>query len=169
MKLTLAQAALQVGKSKSTLLRAIKNGTVSAERVEHQYLIDSSELFRVFQPISQTDAHHDESRRESWRTMQQSVEAVGAAESGEVRALNVLIDTLKDVNAALQTTNGTLLAALEGERLERQKLTLMLAHQSAQDAPKQKPEANGWPLVILAVLLVLVSVGAVVAMRLGLI
>lgn len=49
MKFTLAQAAVETGKNRSTLLRAIKNGKLSAHKQDDgSYLIDSSELFRVY-------------------------------------------------------------------------------------------------------------------------
>lgn len=47
MKLTLDAAAKQVGTSKSTLLRAIKSGALTAEkRGERAYVVDGSELGR---------------------------------------------------------------------------------------------------------------------------
>ena len=49
--LSLLEAAEQVGKSKSTLWRASKRGELSVTKDEAgQILVDSSELFRVFQP-----------------------------------------------------------------------------------------------------------------------
>jgi hypothetical protein len=48
--LSLLEAAEQVGKSKSTLWRASKRGELSVTKDEAgQILVDSSELFRVFQ------------------------------------------------------------------------------------------------------------------------
>jgi hypothetical protein len=48
--LSLLEAAEQVGKSKSTLWRASKRGELSVTKNEDgQILVDSSELFRVFQ------------------------------------------------------------------------------------------------------------------------
>jgi hypothetical protein len=48
--LSLLEAAEQVGKSKSTLWRASKRGELSVTKDEvGQILVDSSELFRVFQ------------------------------------------------------------------------------------------------------------------------
>ncbi len=47
--MTLGQAAKVVGKSKSTLSRSIKKGTLSATRLDdNSYSIDPSELARVF-------------------------------------------------------------------------------------------------------------------------
>ena len=61
-KLSIRRAAKQAGVSRSTLLRAIQTGKMSAHRKEggDGYLIDPSELFRVFEPRppcpSNTDA-----------------------------------------------------------------------------------------------------------------
>lgn len=53
MKLTASQAAKQTGKSIPTITRAIKSGKISAERTNSGgYLIEPSELFRVFQPVT---------------------------------------------------------------------------------------------------------------------
>jgi len=53
MKLTASQAAKQTGKSIPTITRAIKSGKISAERTgSGGYLIEPSELFRIFQPIT---------------------------------------------------------------------------------------------------------------------
>jgi hypothetical protein len=48
--LSLLEAAEQVGKSKSTIWRASKRGELSVTNEDGQILVDSSELFRVFQP-----------------------------------------------------------------------------------------------------------------------
>lgn len=48
-QLTLGQAAKQVGKSKSTLSRAIQSGKLSAQRLEdNSYEINPAELYRVW-------------------------------------------------------------------------------------------------------------------------
>lgn len=53
MKLTASQAAKQTGKSIPTITRAIKSGKISAERTSSGgYLIESSELFRIFNPVT---------------------------------------------------------------------------------------------------------------------
>jgi hypothetical protein len=49
--LSLLEAAKQVGKSKSSLWRAAKSGALSVTKNDAgQFEVDSSELFRVFQP-----------------------------------------------------------------------------------------------------------------------
>jgi hypothetical protein len=50
MKYTLGTAAKATGKAKSTILRAIKSGTISAHKAhDGSYAIEPSELHRVFE------------------------------------------------------------------------------------------------------------------------
>ena len=54
MRYTLGQAAKAVGKSKSTLSRAIRKGKISAEHDAHgQFAIDPAELHRVYPAMEQ--------------------------------------------------------------------------------------------------------------------
>lgn len=51
MRYTLGQAAKATGKGKTTIQRAIKKGTISAEKSESgEYRIEPSELHRTFPP-----------------------------------------------------------------------------------------------------------------------
>ena len=61
MKYTLGQAAKATGKAKSTILRAIKNGTISASKgVKGSYQIDLAELHRVFEStVAKQDIKND--------------------------------------------------------------------------------------------------------------
>lgn len=53
MKLSANEAAKRTGKSVPTITRAIKSGKISADRTDSGgYLIDPSELFRVFPAIT---------------------------------------------------------------------------------------------------------------------
>ena len=53
MSYTLGDAAKAVGKSKTTLHRAIKSGRISAAKLDDgSYAIDPSELHRVFPPVT---------------------------------------------------------------------------------------------------------------------
>ena len=57
MKHTLGTAARATGKAKSTILRAIKSGTISASRTTSgSYQIDPAELHRAFPPASEQQA-----------------------------------------------------------------------------------------------------------------
>ncbi len=58
MKFTLKQAADAVGKDRSTLQRAIKNGRMSASINElGNYEIDAAELYRVFDAVARNNAN----------------------------------------------------------------------------------------------------------------
>lgn len=53
MKVSASEAAKRTGKSVPTITRAIKSGKISAERTDSgSYLIDPSELFRVFPAVT---------------------------------------------------------------------------------------------------------------------
>ena len=56
MKLTLGEAAKEIGKSKGTLSKALKSGKLSAERnKDGSFAIDPAELFRVFPKQLETE------------------------------------------------------------------------------------------------------------------
>ena len=53
MKLSANEAAKRTGKSVPTITRAIKSGKISADKTDSGgYLIEPSELFRVFPPLT---------------------------------------------------------------------------------------------------------------------
>ena len=66
MAYSIGEAAKAVGVSKSTLSRAIKNGRISATRLEGgSYSIDPAELHRVYPPVARAtvaDAKSDATR-----------------------------------------------------------------------------------------------------------
>lgn len=74
MKLTLTQAAKEVGVSKSTLSRAIEKGRMSAQKNDlGRFQIDPSELFRVFSPVLRNSDEtqqfeQDATRNETFKT-----------------------------------------------------------------------------------------------------
>jgi len=98
--LTLTEATEQTGKSKSTLLRAIRSGKLSANKNEHgDYRVDPSELFRVYKPV----AHHDEPFGAS--TQQADIDLMAPELLEMIREkdqeLSELRDDLKDSNKRL--------------------------------------------------------------------
>lgn len=56
--LTLGKAALEVGKSKPTILKALKTGRLSGTKVGAEWQIESSELFRCYPPIAKVNYNH---------------------------------------------------------------------------------------------------------------
>lgn len=55
MLLTLGKAAIEVGKSKPTVLKALKTGRLSGVKVGAEWQIESSELFRVYPPVAKVN------------------------------------------------------------------------------------------------------------------
>jgi len=54
-KLTTGQAAKAAGRAKSSIIRAIRSGRLSAKRHDDRYQVDSAELERVFGPLRAPD------------------------------------------------------------------------------------------------------------------
>jgi len=140
----LRTAAQQAGTSKSTILRAIQTGRLSATRLEDGgYAIDPAELFRVYPPKSSTDADQPVDHLTGQDTP--SPQAVDATE-------------LRIRNAELEAELKALRTILENEKQrvgeERQRAADIKAerdrwHEQAQRlllvAPLQQPvQARGW-------------------------
>lgn len=58
MMLTLGKAAIEAGKSKPTILKALKTGRLSGVKVGAEWQIESSELFRVYPPIAKVNDNY---------------------------------------------------------------------------------------------------------------
>ena len=84
-KLSMGMAAKETGVSKTTIHNAIKSGKLSAPKVDGQYEIDPSELFRVFDPVTPDG---DKQGEQGNRQIDQAV-------TGEITALNKVIDQLE--------------------------------------------------------------------------
>lgn len=95
---TLGTAAKHVGKSKPTISKAIKDGKLSATKVNGVYQIDPSELSRVFPSTPSAEAHRGPQ---------------GATSSSVPLALS------EQRNAHLEATVGDLRARLEDMKAER--------------------------------------------------
>jgi hypothetical protein len=99
MKHTLGTAAKATGKAKSTILRAIKSGSISASRTNSgSYQIDPSELHRLFppapaQPAVSNESQPGEERAVSLRIQMETLTAERERERGQMQAT---IDDLRD-------------------------------------------------------------------------
>jgi hypothetical protein len=92
---TLATAAAACGVNRSTILRAIKSGKISAVRNEHnEWDIQPSEVHRVYPPVARTDA---QSAVRQQGVQQDATLNVAAATA----ALEVQIAALREVNDLL--------------------------------------------------------------------
>ena len=119
MKYTAGQAAKATGKSIPTITRAIKKGTISAERTASGgYLIDPSELHRVFPAI--TSDRNDSPDVSGHETPQ---------EGAVTPQLDLEVRMLREMLAREQETVTDLRARLDAEAAERRRLTALLTHQ----------------------------------------
>lgn len=131
---TLSEAATAVGKNKTTVLRAIRRGRISAERLEDgTYRIDPSELHRVFvpapaQPVQEKGedaASHDPQRGESANALSNGASATALErdlavlrvrlEASEVRCA-MIVEQLERERAAWEAQLGRERESLEHER-----------------------------------------------------
>ncbi len=150
MSYTLSEAAKATGKSKMTLLRAIKNGRMSARRKDdNSYEIDPAELHRVFPPVSECDGDTDNTLRsdmpEDTSLLQlklesalEKIEALDAERERERRDAQATIDDLR--------------RRLDQEAEERRRLTLMLTDQRERQptAPQEAVQgrfARAWGIL----------------------
>ena len=91
--LSLREAANQVNVSKSTILRAVRSGRMSAARTEDGgYSIDPAELFRVYQPKSNGNGADNPERDSTHRELE--VQIVGLKEQRDL-----LLAQLEDLQA----------------------------------------------------------------------
>lgn len=144
MILTLAQASTATGKAKSTLLRAIKAGRLSASRNEHgEYLVDVSELSRVYvvQPIS-TDSDANDAPRTA-RT-DASMQTELAAQAIEITLLRERIQDLKDNLVKVEADKARAEMLHDAALAENRQLLLMLTHE-----PATKPQAESGTTALL--------------------
>lgn len=87
--LSLRQAATEAGTSKSTILRAIQSGRLSAARTDDGgYSIDPAELFRVYPPKSGPVAPDQSAHRSEG----QDAPGVGPADATEARVRNAQLE-----------------------------------------------------------------------------
>jgi predicted site-specific integrase-resolvase len=111
MKLTTQQAAQATGKSRSTIWRSAKSGKVSAERTATgDYVIDVSELERVFGHLNHPDTSHHVSTKPIETANETSVLR------REVDLLREQIDVLKADKSDLQAERNRLLTIVEGHQ-----------------------------------------------------
>lgn len=98
MRYTLGTAAKAAGKAKSTILRAIKSGTISATKAhDGSYAIEPSELHRVFPPnAAQPDtSNNTQPHKEHDATLWLRLEILEAERQRERDQMQATIDDLR--------------------------------------------------------------------------
>lgn len=105
MKLSLNQAAKEAGKSKKTLIEALKSGKMSADKVNGRWEIDPSELFRVYpkdtgvEPVAETVYHRPLELEKDRRIMELEFELKAARDLLDEKDRR--IDDLRDAQRLL--------------------------------------------------------------------
>jgi DNA repair exonuclease SbcCD nuclease subunit len=119
MTMTLNQAAKAAGKAKGTILKAIKDGTLSAPKDEKgRYEIDPAELHRVF-PLTS----HEQSEKPKLTTPNDHENRIEIERlRAELKAAQTLTDNMAETVADLRER-------LDREGEERRQLTAMLTDQ----------------------------------------
>lgn len=135
MSYTVAEAAKAIGKSKPTILRAIRRGMISATRDDAgAFRIDLAELHRVFPPLD-PDADHDPAEDTTRRDDLRQRLAVAEARLAETQdAVRTRDDVIHDLRGRLDTATQQLSEALQQARL--------LADQRAPPPALRRP---WWP------------------------
>ena len=111
--LTLSQASKETGKSKGTISKALKNGTLSyVEKTDAGYKIDPSELFRVYPRNPDKPLQNEQLATPS---------LPHAATPQELALLREMLEREREINKELRQD-------LDSEREERHRLTLRLEH-----------------------------------------
>ena len=128
---TLAEAARASGKSKSTILRAVKSGKLSADKDAHgQYRVAPVELHRVY-PSAPSEAVHaplHEAPNDAPRTTHDAVAELAVLHAELAAARSTIEDREKELHHRDRTIDD-LRARLDAEGEERRKLTAMLTDQ----------------------------------------
>ena len=135
----LRQAAQQVGASKSTILRAIQSGRLSADRTDDGgYAINAAELFRVYPPKSDTSADRSAECPEGQDApLARSLDAIdlrirNAALEAQINAFRTILENEKERTAELKA---------QRDRWASQAERLALAPPAS---PSVEKKAGGW-------------------------
>ena len=102
--LSLREAAEQTGKSKSTILRAIQSGRLSAPRNDDgDYSIDPAELFRVYAPRSAGAPDRDTGQDATAMAVKMDLKIRNAQLEAVVNALKAILENEKKRGEELRT------------------------------------------------------------------
>ncbi|CAK0765202.1 conserved hypothetical protein [Gammaproteobacteria bacterium] len=162
--ITIKEAADSTGKSKSSILRAIQSGRISAQRDDlGQWLIDPSELYRVYEPapeggaddesVHRTTAPHHTSANESpqdveIRLLREMLVERDRERDRLVVEHNLRIANLETNNEGLENVISDLMARLDQEAADRRRayaqLTNLLTDQRAPAERGQQVVPNRW-------------------------
>ncbi len=140
MELTLRDAAQQVGANKTTLLRAIKAGRLSARRTEAgSYMIDPAELFRVYEPKPDTALHDGAAQRGVHQDASPiAADAAASTSAEEVVSLRIAAARLEAENAALKVLAEELRTERDRWHAQAERLALPAPAPNGEDELRQE-------------------------------
>lgn len=128
--LTLANAAKETGLTRSAIFKAIKKGTLSANKDEKgHFQIDPAELFRVYKPVNK-----------ELSTGEQQETTKEARETAENQELRARLDMTNQLLRQVESERDDLRRRLDEEATERRKLTALLTHQPEKKTDPVKQE-----------------------------
>jgi len=118
--LSAKEAAERVGMTKAGLLKAVRNGKLSAQKDRNgNWQIDPVELFRAYPPVNQDTPT-------GYHTVDAGPHHADTGLQAEIEGLRALVDTLKSERDDLRRR-------LDQEGQERRQLTALLTDQRAQE------------------------------------
>ena len=125
--LSLGQAALATGKSKPTISRYIKNGTLSIiSKDQKGYKIDPAELFRVFTPTGD----------KMLQTVTDNITPVTPVKNNDTIRLEAELEAARKEIASLKADKEDYKIRLDRESEERRKLTMMISDMREKSTEK---------------------------------
>lgn len=139
MKHTLGTAAKATGVSRSTVLRAIKSGKISANKdANGNYSIDPSELHRVFHPATDEPIHKTgltlHATEENNAATVVLLEKIEFLEKEREREREQLEGTVADLRNRLDQADKERRETLERLNASQEKLTALLTYQAEPKA-----------------------------------
>jgi excisionase family DNA binding protein len=134
MTYTLKQAAEATGKTKTTILRAIKSGKISAIRheVTNSWLIEPAELHRLYPQRSASEARSDAEYNHASQEKTVEIELLREMLAERDRRVS-------DKDAVIDELRRQLAAADEERRTTLRQLTALLTDQRAKPASEAIP------------------------------
>ena len=131
MKLSLGQAAKEVGKSKTAIANAVKSGRLSAEKTDTGgYAIDPAELFRVYPP-KKVDGQSGSTKDAELDSKVTGVNRSILTE--KVNGLERVIEEKEKQIQILNTEKDAVRQDLEDQKEQAKKITLLLEHKSSDE------------------------------------
>ena len=130
---TLGSAARACGLNKTTVLRAIKAGKVSATRDAHgQWAIDPAELHRVYPPVADHDAE------------QPPKPLYAPPATPDATALERAIAELREQLADMRTQRNEWQAQAQAWQVQAQRVLVAPSNETPPDATPETPRNGGW-------------------------